>query len=424
MHTEEIENYFGKLGVEEVDECFGDVLLLVHFEDGVPRRADVYSLCHEEFRRGLRVWESSSGSPLKVDAGNMEILLDFGKATTTYHFNSPSVASVGGPLQECSICEVTGLPEKDAGSFVPFSTIACFSISRVRFLDDTLEAFKWKAIKNLHELESISQKYSFEFKQVGPECKYLPWVVSSRGDGDAFSLVARNLVRFEFDKIVPVCEALGELEPKMDLLLGAIGLLDGRRHHYDKVTIESRSAKEYCSLTRWRQTTNDSREGARYSVDRGTYLGAVDLMYAGASGLDKVRRRKLIVAMERLQKGLEQNDISIKVALYHVVLTHLLAILDRRKHGLKSAELRKVFTAHGIQPARGDIQELDKFNNLRNLLFKSLMDEFDYHSIRIESINLAVDYIGKLFAKILHLDNASEAVLLDAISRNHHIPVK
>jgi hypothetical protein len=120
-------------------------------------------------------------------------------------------------------------------------------------------------------------------------------------------------------------------------------------------------------------------------------------------------RHKIYVTFKRFLMASENRDLSIRIALYHVVFCSLLSILENRPTDLSSKKLlTRVINNHCIKHDSGDINAIIQFNNLRNIVFKKLDPKFNYSADDFKNMNRALLILGRFFSRVFQLDELGE----------------
>jgi hypothetical protein len=414
------EEYIGLLRIGNIKKSAGKALLLIEFVNGVPTDARIYLVGRQSSSIATDLANSNSFS---LKAPSLFISLKFsGKRHSSIPlFNTSSQAWTRGMINHIDICTITTIGKLNENNKGKFGTQIIAQLSPIAFLKHNLSWFLYESTKNLDRLSLVREKYEFDFDSVGYNCKLSPFLLGDTDmDDNIVNLNSMNVLTFHVPKSSSNEKALNLLKPKTELLLRVLGFLDNRQlvisHLKSETTIEN---LEY-SYEEWNQHSESSKPFSIPRLNVKEYLSTANRIYYVISTLPDSFRHKIFITFKRFLMASENEDLSISIALYHVVFCSLLCMLENRPTDISSKKLlNKIFRKHSIKYDSEDINALIKFNDLRNTVFKKLDPNFKYSSDVYNNMNRVLLILGRLFSRFFQLDELGEKVV-ESIVKDYH----
>ena len=120
-------------------------------------------------------------------------------------------------------------------------------------------------------------------------------------------------------------------------------------------------------------TTLKKQKQRIINLEQRTRFEAIDYILKRIDVFDEEIKHKIFVAINRFIKASKQDDISMKIVLYHVVFTHLLSILSNKYPKLSQiSHIQKIFDEIEVEYDEEILKNIVKFNLNRNKAFKNV----------------------------------------------------
>lgn len=417
----EIKEYLGSLYIPKGKKSVGKALLLIEFINSIPEKASVYLVGHKRSIKYFNEDQLDSNVFYLKTLGEL-ISVEFKKRQTNYPiFGGSSPITVKGEIQRMDINQAIRIPPK---KITPESTKVIAQLTPICFLRHDLAWFFYHATKNHDKLKEVRQEYTYDFSSLGYNCKLSPWLISmTQQESPRKTFEGINVLIFDLGKNIRCENASQQIKPNLEMLLSIISFMDNRSHSISHLKVEAEIKGINYSFEEWVQPNNITKYCASSRYNGTDYLRTAECIYKSISQMSLTERHKIFVAFRRFRTATAQPDLSIKIALYHVVLVLLLKVLlGNGKIALHNQRwLRKALSNYGIKYDDTDIISLDKFNQDRNNVFKESEPNFNYSKEVFDRMNRITILIGRLFSKIFALDETGQKVITEMVSHYHFL---
>ena len=416
----EIKEYLGSLFIPKGKKSVGKALLLIEFINSIPDKASVYLVGHKRSIKYFNEDQLDSNVFYLKTLGEL-ISVKFKKRQTNYSiFGGSSPITVKGEIQRMDINQAIRIPPKKTLE----STKVIAQLTPICFLQHDLDWFFYHAIKNHDKLKEVRQEYTYDLSSLGYNCKLSPWLLSmTQQESLRKTFEGINVLIFDLGKNIRCEKALQQIKPNLEVLLNILSFIDNRSHSISHLKVEAEIKGINYSFEEWVKPINLTKYCATSNFNGVDYLYTVECIYKSISQMSASHRHKIFVAFRRFRAAAAQPDLSIKIALYHVVLVfQLKVLLGNVKIELKNQRwLRRTLSNLGVTYDDTDIISIDRFNQDRNKIFKESEPNFDYSKEVFDRMNRITILIGRLFSKIFASDETGQKVTTEMVSHYHFL---
>ena len=333
-------------------------------------------------------------------------------------FGSTKPESLRGNISTLT-CVDTSKKKEDA---IDDITEITYSIPEITSLSYQLGWFRYQALEKLLDIDRIT-KSSSHLSEFGVfPFRYAPAVLAIDEDesADSFNLVLRHTFTFYLKNAPFGDDAILTTDHVITMLLEIIGFLDNQDYAYDSVMVKDPYGRQHTVYKTGISTPLRSHV-AREHHDMATYFRAVATIANAVFEKPAPERLKTFVAMRRLVRSAEHEEIPVRAMYYHASLSYLLEVLTPSLAAAPYAKrsLTRSFEDGHFTETQSERKTLSDFDRYRNQLLDNGFLFEDDKAKTSDLVRNVIPIISKVFSRVCSLDERSSAVVREFLQSNY-----
>ncbi len=297
-----------------------------------------------------------------------------------------------------------------------------YSVPEISSLSYQLGWFRYQALEKLLDIDRITKRSSHLSEFGVFPFRYAPAVlaIDENESADSFDLVLRHTFTFYLKNAPFGEEAIVTTDHVITMLLEIIGFLDNQEYAYDSVTVNDPYGRQHTVYKTGIPTTLRSHV-AREQHDLATYFRAVATIANAVFEKPPAERLKTFVAMRRLVRSTEHEEIPVRAMYYHASLSYLLEVLTPSLAVAPYAKrsLARSYEDGHFAETQSEGKTLSDFDRYRSQL---LDNGFHFEDDKAKTMNLVrnvIPIISKVFSRVCSLDEVSCAIVREFLQSNY-----
>jgi len=333
-------------------------------------------------------------------------------------FGATKPESLRGNISTLTCVDITRKKEDSVDDITEIT----YSVPEISSLSYQLGWFRYQALEKLLDIDRIA-KSSSHLSEFGVfPFRYAPAVlaIDENESGDSFDLVLRHTFTFYLKNAPFGDDAILTTDHVITMLLEIIGFLDNQEYAYDSVAVKDPFGRQH---TVYKPAAPISLRShvAREHHDLATYFRAIATIANAVFEKAATERLKTFVAMRRLVRSTEHEEIPVRAMYYHASLSYLLEVLSPSLAVAPYAKrsLARSYEDGNFAEAQGERKTLSDFDRYRNQL---LDNGFLFDDDKAKTSNLVrnvIPIISKVFSRVCCLDERSSAIVREFLQSNY-----
>ncbi len=400
MSYTKIEEYKGLLKDLNTGKVFDNCFMLIENKKGIPKKVNLFfdGYLNDQFSETIPPLKD--GLEFQTDKQLFYIWKRNSSSTTNFNFSRLTLY----PKEVFKITNANYLE-----NLISSKVKVYIQLTTISFFEHEMGWFEHDAFKNLDKIRTVSETYSLSIPNFFECCKIYPWIVKIDSGKKQTNLLKTSLhAEFTFDSNQEGLNLFSEIREKINLFLRVINFLNDGKTNYEKFSFNylSKEDKKYECVSIL--STKGKRGYNSYGRTADEYVKVINHILGELIKYDDQKFKIFLVLTWRHSKFKKESDISIKIALIHTTLIQLIKIFYSDIIKLSDKKIIiKILDILNVGYDDEFVENIIKFNNSRNEIFKNIKLDFRYDKKFNDSVKTALNLNCELLIKFFKIKDDS-----------------